>query len=57
VLFAIGYSSVWAIVHFCCNTSTWSGFVVFTATQIVPLVVGTMFASGYDYIFKGGSNG
>ena len=40
--FAISYTAIWALVHYCCNTSEWSDFVRFTATQIAPLICGCM---------------
>ena len=58
VLFAIGYSAVWATVHYCCDTTNWNSVAVFIGTQLVPITVGGMFAFGYDFINKnGGSNG
>lgn len=58
ILFGVGYSIIWSITHYGCDTTNWSSLEIFIGTVLVPITVGGMFASSYDFVNKkGGSNG
>lgn len=44
-LFAVGYGSMWAVLHYCTKLNDWS-------VSLLPIMLGTMFVLGSPYLKK-----
>lgn len=51
-LFAVGYGSMWAILHYCVNMDSWSNCLRIFVSTIVPVTTGAMCVVGSPELNK-----